>query len=617
MEGQHSGDAHVHLEKSIEEVLDACCVFETAVRESIKCKICKDPEISRRPPCARMAGPNAKWSTCPAVQIESEPRQKSYGGVPISKRMKLYMIRNSLIIFIICSLFCITVAAAFVLSFPRSQRGVWKEKGRLALLSVAVAGASLAVASLVFCLLSANGLMRSLFYQKVSRFVHLPITMASLHRVFGILVLLGSLVHSIAWFPLYWSISSTEGWVNGDSRYKYIGNLGAESRSMRGLCTSYVSITGYAMLAILLFGSFIASGAHKRIIKSESRIGKWLMSFEAFKFSHWIMAATFSALLYVHPLPTLPSWDATQGFGSITWIFISIPIILLLLSVGIRWYRRSTSASSIMLYQTLPNDTVYLTVQAPGNRKWHAGTYAHILVPLISKYQWHPFSITSFSNNELTLYIKGVGDWTKKLHHQACQGHLVSTKCYVDGPYMTSTCEYKKYSDVIMVAGGIGVTPFVSIISDMMNHNHQCRSLTLLWAVRDVEAARTWFRDLFESMEYFRNCSQHCSIRVNIWLTGIKPQLVELAKRVGCVHADICGMDILSGIRIKNSMTMSHFGRPDFLQLFRDFESSTESPVGIFCCGPTTMVTDLRHACATFSAVSGRYFAFHTEDFYL
>jgi hypothetical protein len=611
-----------YLEKAIEEVLDACCVFNNVVREGIKQKILYDLDNLKTPNASQVADSDLIWSTLDMeadLQIENQPRQKSIDGASISKRMKLYIIRNSLIVFMLCALFCITVAAAFVLSFPRSQIGVWKEKGRLALLSVAVAGASLAVASLVFCLLSANGLLRYLFYKKLSHYVHLPITMSSLHRVFGIIVLLGSIVHSIAWFPLYWSISSSEGWVNGDSKYRYIGNLGGRSRSMTGLCTSYVSITGYAMLGILLLGSFIASGAHKRLIKNETWIGKYIRSFEAFKLSHWIMAATFCVLLFFHPLPTLPSWDATQGFGSITWIFISIPILLLVLSVGIRWYRRSKSVSSIILCQTLPNDALSLTVRAPGKRRWQPGTYAHVSVPSISKYQWHPFSITSFSKNNLTLYIKAVGDWTKELHHQACQGNLVATTCYVDGPYMTSTCEYKNYSHIVMVAGGIGVTPFVSVTAEMMEHSHQCRSLTLHWVVRDIEAARTWFKTLFESMEDLRQSSENCSIRVNIWLTGIKPELVKLAKRVGSIHADVCGLDILSGIRIKSSNTMSHFGRPDFGQLLGDYDpgaSVAESPVGVFCCGPTSMVASLRHACNTFSAISGKHFALHAEDFH-
>lgn len=605
-----------HLEKSVEEVLDACRVFSNAMREQIKYTTLNTPEILKWPHVSQMATSQLKCGTCPDLQIENGPKGKS-NEPPTLKGVKLYMLRNIFYIAMIFSLFCVTVGAAFILSFPRSQTGVWKEKGRLALLSVAVAGASLAVASLVFCLLSANRLFISFFYQRVSYYVHLPITMSSLHRVFGIIVLLGSLVHSIAWFPLYWSISSSKGWINEDPRYRYIGNLGARSRSMKGLCTSYVSITGYAMLAILLLGSLIASGMLKRIINYHTRLGKFFVSFEAFKFSHWTMAAIFSALLFVHPLPTLPSWDATRGFGSITWIFISVPIILLLISVGIRMYRRSTGARRVILCQPLPSDALSLIVQAPGKRKWQPGTFAQIAVPSISKFQWHPFSITSFSNKELILCIKGGGDWTNELCHRACQGNLVSTTCYVDGPYMTSTYNYKNYSHVLMVAGGIGVTPFVSVISDMMHEKHQCRSLTLHWVLRDIEASRTWFKTLFESVEDIRDYPGNCSIRVNIWLTSVKPQLVDLANRVGCVHADIYGMDILSGIEIRNSRIMSHFGRPDFGQLLSDFDSkaSIKSSVGVFCCGPAPMVAGLRHACKTFSAASGRYFAFHTEEF--
>lgn len=40
-------------------------------------------------------------------------------------------------------------------------------------------------------------------------------------------------------------------------------------------------------------------------------------------------------------------------------------------------------------------------------------------VPTISRFQWHPFTISACIGNRLQVHIKADGNWTKKLHKMA------------------------------------------------------------------------------------------------------------------------------------------------------------------------------------------------------
>jgi predicted ferric reductase len=75
--------------------------------------------------------------------------------------------------------------------------------------------------------------------------------------------------------------------------------------------------------------------------------------------------------------------------------------------------------------------------------------------------QWHPFSISSFSDdNKFKLGIKELGDYTKQL------GVLkVGDKVKVNGGYgrLSDKIKLSKASQIVMIGGGIGITPMVSI----------------------------------------------------------------------------------------------------------------------------------------------------------
>ncbi|KAJ0053215.1 hypothetical protein Pint_00473 [Pistacia integerrima] len=93
-------------------------------------------------------------------------------------------------------------------------------------------------------------------------------------------------------------------------------------------------------------------------------------------------------------------------------------------------------------------------------------------VPSISKLQWHPFTISSNSNLEpekLSMVIKSEGSWSKKLYQMLSSPSSIDRlEVSVEGPYGPTSTNFLRHDTLVMVSGGSGVTPFISIIRELI-----------------------------------------------------------------------------------------------------------------------------------------------------
>ena len=86
---------------------------------------------------------------------------------------------------------------------------------------------------------------------------------------------------------------------------------------------------------------------------------------------------------------------------------------------------------------------------------------------------FHPFTISSAPHEKhLTLHIRGVGPWTKKIRevYKPQTSFLRASyypQIYVDGPFGEGHQSWWAHNVVVFVGGGIGVTPFASILKDL------------------------------------------------------------------------------------------------------------------------------------------------------
>jgi len=95
----------------------------------------------------------------------------------------------------------------------------------------------------------------------------------------------------------------------------------------------------------------------------------------------------------------------------------------------------------------------------------------------------HPFSISSQPSDKkhLSVTIKNLGDWTESVHRIA-----LGSKVMIDAPYgRFSPLRYHSENGIVLIAGGVGITPMLSIVR-YFHQNNQNQKLMLFWGVNDT-----------------------------------------------------------------------------------------------------------------------------------
>ena len=110
-----------------------------------------------------------------------------------------------------------------------------------------------------------------------------------------------------------------------------------------------------------------------------------------------------------------------------------------------------------------------------------AGQFAFFTFPSLSNREQHPFTLSShpFEDN-LRVTIKSLGDYTHNLNDNIQPGD----KATVEGPYGHFSASYIKEKEQVWIAGGIGITPFLSLARDMYFNQ-----VTLFWCVGNESEA--------------------------------------------------------------------------------------------------------------------------------
>ena len=108
----------------------------------------------------------------------------------------------------------------------------------------------------------------------------------------------------------------------------------------------------------------------------------------------------------------------------------------------------------------------------------------------------HPFSISSAPNGSwLRITIKELGDWSALLKTRVSVG----TRVFVEGPYGILTGARRTRQRVLLIAGGIGITPLRALLEALPARPGD---LTLLYRVRDEHDIV--FRDELEALARIR-----------------------------------------------------------------------------------------------------------------
>ncbi|CAD6245375.1 unnamed protein product [Miscanthus lutarioriparius] len=314
----------------------------------------------------------------------------------------------------------------------------------------------------------------------------------------------------------------------------------------------------------------------------------------------------------------------------------------------------------------LPGNVLTITMSKPYGFRYRSGQYIFLQCPTISPFEWHPFSITSAPGDDyISVHIQTRGDWTQELKRifvenyftpcvprRAAFGELGAVehksppRLLVDGPYGAPAQDFRNYDVLLLVGLGIGATPFISILRDLLNNikladelmdlametsrsEDSANSLSASTASSSNKrrAYRTscahfyWVTREPGSFEWFKGVMNEVAemdmkgvIELHNYLTSVyeeRDARTTLLSMVQALNHAKHGVDIVSGTRVR-----THFARPNWKEVFTRIASKhPNSTVGVFYCGRPTLAKELKKLSLDMSHKTGTRFDFHKEYF--
>ena len=134
-------------------------------------------------------------------------------------------------------------------------------------------------------------------------------------------------------------------------------------------------------------------------------------------------------------------------------------------------------------------DAFTLTLKPEKKFNFKAGQFCFLRLKQDKLYARHPFTITSSpEENDLRFVVKIQGRFTKALAELKPGGEVI-----VDGPFGIFTVN-DQAKDLVLIAGGVGIAPFISLIGDQQARGVNQR-VVLLYGAR-TEADIIYRREL-------------------------------------------------------------------------------------------------------------------------
>lgn len=415
-------------------------------------------------------------------------------------------------------------------------------------------------------------------------------------------------------------------------------------------------ITGHFMLLMMVI---MYTTAHHKIRHQ---------CFEAFWYTHHL-AFFFMIALYTHAtgcfvrdsvnpdyIPTFPFYSTEHCLGYLSWRFIIWPGIIYFAERVWREVRarQATRLSKVLVH---PSGAMELRIIKP-SLKYVPGQWLFIQVPDISKFEWHPFTITSAPDDPyVSLHIRQVGDWTQALGERLGAGPSVVAALTqaamkgaekekegsfgrgdfveidsslanrelpavrIDGPYGAPAEDFFRCEVAVLIGAGIGVTPFASILKHIWYRQKKgnigsLRRVEFFWVCRDTPSFG-WFQALLQEVEAAQVDPNF--LRINIYLTQKIGEDMLWNIAINDAGAEYDPLTLL------RSRTM--FGRPDWRSIFRKMRDAIENgnyipgsksqlktTVATYFCGPGALAKAIKNASDDATTSSVR-FTFAKEHF--
>uniref|UniRef100_A0A3B5R2R7 NADPH oxidase 5 n=1 Tax=Xiphophorus maculatus TaxID=8083 RepID=A0A3B5R2R7_XIPMA len=442
-----------------------------------------------------------------------------------------------------------------------------------------------------------------------------------LHQIVGYAILFFTLVHTAAHIINFARKSQSGGF----SLWEYL----LTTRPGIGWVKGTSSLTGVILQLLICLMVFCSSTFVRRS-----------GHFEVFYWTHlsyiWVWI-----LLIIH-CANFWKWFVVPGF-----------VFLLEKIVGIAVSR--IGGLYIVEVNLLPSKVTHLVIRRPQFFQFKPGDYIYINIPVIAKYEWHPFTISSAPEQPDTmwLHVRSMGQWTNRLYEYfrqpesqaVCPKRLATSlrkrrqvkssecvcfmcQCYVDGPYGTPTRQIFASEHAVLIGAGIGITPFASILQSIMyrmrKHTYpncsssgcenvkdsdmRLRKVDFIWINRDQKSFE-WFVSLLTKLEMEQADGEPEGqfLEMHMYMTSALSK--NDMKAIGLQMA----LDLLAKKEEKDSITglrtRTQPGRPEWEKVFQKLSEENKGKVHVFYCGAPALAKVIKAQCEHFG------FNFYKENF--
>ncbi|WP_105103425.1 ferric reductase-like transmembrane domain-containing protein [Microbulbifer pacificus] len=383
----------------------------------------------------------------------------------------------------------------------------------------------------------------------------LPIdSLIDMHRTVGYTIVLFTLVHLAAHTFNYWG----EGLLTPD--------LLQDS----AFATGAISL---GLLALMLRG---IAARHSR-------------QRERFTSSHLLYAGFIIAIL-LH--------------GPVFWAWLAVPAGLFFLDALYRAFIK-TRRVEVLSVRPLADGVTAVRFAKPRDFRFFPGDYLRLRVPAISRWEWHPFTISAAPEaGYFDVHIRNNGDWSGALHNlsrkQDLQQQLENNglRAQIDGPYGAPTSSIYRAPVAVMVAAGIGVTPFASALESLvMRHEaedkNRPRQIVYFHWLNRSQRSYEWFQHLLANAE----TRLGDNFRLHIHLTSLSHNLTNIAMQIAA--------DAFYRKHQRDPFTqlqaVTSPGRPDWQALFAGLAGKhAGQKVVVYYCGPVPLAKELQRHCRNF-----------------
>ncbi|XP_029431202.1 dual oxidase 1-like isoform X2 [Rhinatrema bivittatum] len=280
---------------------------------------------------------------------------------------------------------------------------------------------------------------------------------------------------------------------------------------------------------------------------------------------------------------------------------------------------RKKKEISVIKAELLPSGVTHLRFQRPNDFEYKSGQWVKIACLALGTSEYHPFTLTSAPNEDsLSLHIRAVGPWTTRLRelYSPENVHGGYPKIYLDGPFGEGHQEWNKFEVSVLVGGGIGVTPFASILKDLVfkssvNSKIMCKKIYFIWVTR-TQRQFEWLADIIREVE---ENDKNELVSVHIYITqlaekfDLRTTMLYICERH---FQKVLNKSLFTGLR-----SITHFGRPPFVPFFSSLQEvhPEVQKIGVFSCGPPGMTKNVEKACQQLNKQDQAHFAHHYENF--